>query len=686
MKKMIIIIAVLFLIGSCLLYPEKEAIAAYPKEVSAAKTETDAEKEVSLNKIPDVQKAESEEETTEQYQYNIGSTSKMFAAVTVLQLVEQGKLELDKPVIDYLPEFTMADARYKDITVRMLLNHTAGFKGTHYSNSILFEDSDQTVHDELLTCLKSQTLKSKPGEFAVYSNEGFTMAEILVEKVSGMDYSSYLKKYIFEPLGMDSSSTPQTNQEIMLPHARNFIRKTIELPWECANIIASGGIYSTTEDLCRFSRIFLEDTGVLGRETAKAVYAKEYKNTSYLRLDGDSIMNFGLGADSVNLYPLNRYGIEAVSKGGDVMYQHCNLTMLPKENMSAAVLSSGGSTFNQLVAQAVLEAALEAEGKIEKKEIRIEDEIDQTPETKIPEELLSLAGIYAGNELYEISFPDGKALRIEQKEAENQAVQEYYYTKEGYFTARKGQYIDGEGLNQASEEKNGVSKLFFQKEQDGEIYLTFQTYLEFRGMDVSALTGVFAHRLKENPLSASVKKAWEGRKGKGYYLLNEKYTSTNWIKSSYAAFEMSGQLEGYVIPSNYIGAARIINENFAEDSSKWRDISNLSFWKEAGTEYASAEDSGFEFIGEEALEPLTEQELSFEMKESRKAKWYQISEEVEGKQVSFQVEGAGAVYVYDQYHELAFSTMMKNHGNIAVLPKNGSVVLAGEPGCKFRME
>jgi len=62
-------------------------------------------------------------------QFNIGSVSKIFTAASVLVLEQEGKLSLDKPVIDYIPNFTMNDSRYKDITIRMLLNHTSGFPG-----------------------------------------------------------------------------------------------------------------------------------------------------------------------------------------------------------------------------------------------------------------------------------------------------------------------------------------------------------------------------------------------------------------------------------------------------------------------------------------------------------------------------------------------------------------------------
>jgi CubicO group peptidase (beta-lactamase class C family) len=64
-------------------------------------------------------------------QFNIGSVSKIFTAASVLVLEQEGKLSLDKPVTDYIPNFTMNDSRYKDITVRMLLNHTSGFPGSN---------------------------------------------------------------------------------------------------------------------------------------------------------------------------------------------------------------------------------------------------------------------------------------------------------------------------------------------------------------------------------------------------------------------------------------------------------------------------------------------------------------------------------------------------------------------------
>ena len=79
--------------------------------------------------------------------YGIGSVSKIYTTVAVMQLAEDGKVSLDAPVTQYLPDFKMADERYKDITVRMLLNHSSGILGTGLSDAMLFGEASTRAHD-----------------------------------------------------------------------------------------------------------------------------------------------------------------------------------------------------------------------------------------------------------------------------------------------------------------------------------------------------------------------------------------------------------------------------------------------------------------------------------------------------------------------------------------------------------
>ena len=145
---------------------------------------------------------------TKDNMYTIGSTSKMFVTASIMKLVDEGKIDLDKPVKDYVPEFRMKDSRYRKITVRMLLNHSSGLMGSTYLNGFLFNDNDTQAHDSFLKDLREQELKADPGAYSVYSNDSFTLAEIVIEKVSGESFTEYIRKNITEPLGLTHTKTP----------------------------------------------------------------------------------------------------------------------------------------------------------------------------------------------------------------------------------------------------------------------------------------------------------------------------------------------------------------------------------------------------------------------------------------------------------------------------------------------
>ncbi len=140
--------------------------------------------------------------------FGIGSTSKIFPTTAVMILSDQGKINLDEPVTTYIPEFKMADPRYKEITVRMLLNHSSGIMGSNYHNTCLYDYPSTYAHDNLLPQLAEEQLKADPGDFSVYCNDGFTLAEIVVERVSGMSFSEFIRKNITGPLGMNNTYTP----------------------------------------------------------------------------------------------------------------------------------------------------------------------------------------------------------------------------------------------------------------------------------------------------------------------------------------------------------------------------------------------------------------------------------------------------------------------------------------------
>ena len=189
--------------------------------------------------------------------YSIASCSKTFAATAAMQLADAGKLEIDAPVAEYVPEFTMADERYKDITVRMLMNHTSGMFGTVYGNDMLLDDRKDFDEKAFLDTLSTQYLKADPGEYGCYCNDGYTLLTIVVERVSGEPFADYLTKHICQPLGLTQTGThydmfrSPDQQEIFISGGKRFVP-------EYDISLGSGGILSTASDLCKFGSSFFK--------------------------------------------------------------------------------------------------------------------------------------------------------------------------------------------------------------------------------------------------------------------------------------------------------------------------------------------------------------------------------------------------------------------------------------------
>ena len=254
---------------------------------------------------------------TDDILYGVGSVSKTYTAAAVLKLVDEGKVELDAPVTAYLPDFTMADGRYTDITVRMLLNHSSGLPGSTIANGFLLNDPDTLAADTLLEELSGQTLKAEPGAFSVYCNDGFTLAELVVEVVSGMDFDDYMRQAILEPAGLEDTWFPGEDfDQSLLAKTYYGADETRALPAETVGVHGTGGIYATASDLAAFGgAVFCED-GILSADAIAASMADEYARGIWPE-DTEDGLSYGLGWDSVHWYPFAYSGIQAVTKGGD---------------------------------------------------------------------------------------------------------------------------------------------------------------------------------------------------------------------------------------------------------------------------------------------------------------------------------------------------------------------------------
>jgi CubicO group peptidase (beta-lactamase class C family) len=605
---------------------------------------------------------------TKDHMYGIGSVSKVFTAAAVMQLAERGKLALDKPVVGYLPAFKMADSRYRDITVRMLLNHSSGLMGSSFHNSAFF--GGISADYDLLASLKTQRLKADPGEFSVYCNDGFSLAELLVEKVSGMGFSEYIRKNISDPLELNNTMTPLEDfPEDKLVKAYRPGSKS-PLPAEALAVIGAGGIYSTAEDLCEFSRIFMEDaaSGILSAKSVQAMEAPEYRN-GFWPEEGDSAISYGLGWDSVNLFPFTEYDIPALSKGGDTALYHCSLVVLPGENMAMAVLSSGGaSTFNQLMAQEVLLSVLKAKGSIDEilpAKKAVKPAASSMP--SMPAAMKKWEGIYSfSGGVVRIAIGDTGILTLKTI-LPAASTQRFTYAGDNKFYSGDGSVY-----------------ITFAEESNGNTYLKAEGYVTYTGLGQLAQSDYQAQRITDNPISKSLQEIWRKRDNKKYFLIDEAYNSQFYsLSQAYLRTDLLEELEGY-----FMNAA-ILDENTARTLVEipgmyGRDLSDYEFYYADGKEYLKT--SGFLMISEDAVGELSEKaKFTCAIGSDGYAQWFKISGKSARKKIQVTLPEASSFSVYDYSGNCVYSSTISALTTVT-LPAYGYIVFAGSPGAKFTVK
>lgn len=590
--------------------------------------------------------------------YGIGSTSKVYTAAAVMKLVDEGKVDLDTPVVRYVPDFKMKDARYKRITPRMLLNHSSGLPGTSFNNVVLFNDNDTFAHDSLLRELSSQSLKADPGAFSVYCNDGFTLAEILVERVSGMSFTEFLHQKFTEPLKLNHTKTPQDKWEDEKRAGLYIPTYQGQLPIESLNAIGSGGISSTAEDVVRFSQLFLgQGKGILSNKAVKEMEQEEYKKGMWPE-NGDSVFNYGLGWDSVELYPFNRYGIKALAKGGDTVLQHAALVVLPEQKMAAAVLSSGGSSVtNQMVATKLLLTALKEKGAI--KDIKPDKSFGKPVKAKMPQDVAKKAGFY-GNTYshFKIEITKKGELSLPLKPGEK-----YVYTADGSFINEKG-----------------TSKLNFVTEKNGKTYLRESKYELSPGLEQIAMNNYLAEKLEDNVLPKKTAAAWAKREDGKFYLVNEKFSSMIYLG---ILIPLTTQI---TLNEGYWDSKQITGPNTAKHQLQipvmgGRDTAEARFYTEDGNEYM--EMAGFLYVSESKVKPLDAgQSSKVKLQANGHAKWFTIPQAAAGKTMTVALPSKSSFAVYDE-KGVSINFTVASGNNKVKLPKNGTVVFAGAPNSEF---
>jgi CubicO group peptidase (beta-lactamase class C family) len=590
--------------------------------------------------------------------YGIGSTSKMFATASVMVLRDRELLDLDRPVTAYLPEFTMADPRYADITVRMLLNHSSGLYGSSFGNTFLFNDANPVSHDTLLAKLATQRLKAAPGEMSEYCNDGFTLIELIVERISGMSYTEFITHTFLQPLGMDNTKTPQWDFDKDARMARVYIPGfDCAAPHDTANALATGGLYSTAEDLCSFAEVLMgAKPAILSEESVLMMQQEEYRKGLWMDEQGDNMFAYGLGWDSVHSYPFSTYGIQAFSKGGDTFMYHSSLLVIPEHRIAMAVVSSGGtSAMNYVFAATMLQELLLEKGIIA--QLKSPWSFDEPVPLAIPDELQLYAGIYANNLSTVVIGMEGSTLTI--SHGDDSPQETYVYISEGLF-----------------QNAEAGDSLTFVRKEDGQVYIQNTAYGALPGVGELMLMEFKYQKIEPVPVSDTVLEAWSKRAGLRYFVASEKPSSQTYFNKDVYIPPLGNDLSyGYAF-----GGIRIVDENTAINTLKFRDATDWVFESQDGVEYLRAYD--MVYVREDSFLDLNSQLGSCVIKEDGLSRYFLVGADIAGKTLVVDVPAGAAFAVYDTDNTCVhFSTICSSAP--PALPLGGKVVFIGFPGDVF---
>jgi len=254
--------------------------------------------------------------------YRIGSLTKQFTAVAILLLQQDGKLSTGETVSRYLPDTPPA---WKSITLAELLGHTSGIPDLTHDPDFPRWSQDAHSWAEVLARFRDRPLDFQPGAKFEYSSSNYELLGAIIEKVSGQPYGEFLRKRIFEPLGMrntgldrDGLSLRWRAQGYAFQHGGALVRapsSSMSVPW------SAGALYSTSEDLLRWERGLFS-----GRLLSPASLQQ--------------MTTPGLGDYGTGVFIGTTDGLKVIEHGGAIEGFHSFLIYVPQRRLTVVVLSN----------------------------------------------------------------------------------------------------------------------------------------------------------------------------------------------------------------------------------------------------------------------------------------------------------------------------------------------------------
>jgi len=282
--------------------------------------------------------------------FNMASVSKQFTAASLLLLEQQGKLSVDDDIRKYVPEIPSYG---KTITLRMLANHTSGMRDWPELLALAGWNWVDDVPPAwgLAMIARQKHLNFEPGSKYSYSNTGYFLMALVVERVSGQTLGEFADRHIFKPLGMLHSRFYDDRTMIMKNRAVGYLQRddgSIGAWRPTYQVVGDGALLTTTGDMVLWERNFLEPR--LGRDPAGLI-AKMVEPT---RLTGGKVSNYAFGLE------LGEYrGLKTVDHSGGIPGYRTFMLRFPEQKLSVQLMCNYSAVQIRKLAYGVAEAYLQ---------------------------------------------------------------------------------------------------------------------------------------------------------------------------------------------------------------------------------------------------------------------------------------------------------------------------------------
>lgn len=228
--------------------------------------------------------------------FHLGSVTKQFTAMAIMELEEKGKLRVNDTLSKYIPDYPNGDK----ITIHQLLTHTSGIPD-YINDDSTFASIARLYHpiEQVISRFKNKPLEFMPGTRYDYSNSGYVLLSYIIQKVSGQSYKDFLNENIFKPLNMNNTGYDDT-KPVIKDRARGYMISSSGLTnadfFDRSNLQGADGLYSTVEDLYVWDRALYTEK-LVGSKTLKKIFTPYPPAETYgygWTINNDEISHYGL--------------------------------------------------------------------------------------------------------------------------------------------------------------------------------------------------------------------------------------------------------------------------------------------------------------------------------------------------------------------------------------------------------